>query len=187
MDDPSEHQDDVQDQPKQGRQRVMPKKKRRFVRTLNPSKKAAVDSSAAVEAPTEPRIISTRSAARKPTNAELSVELKRKHRELLEVNKELEIKNKQFVTLTRKSASFAEATQKARAALRQQKSDSKASDMAHKKMLRAVQEHAEDSINDVASHHKAQRQKEEVRLDLIKQLSFLLCLITCSSFHAGMS
>jgi hypothetical protein len=59
--------------------------------------------------------------------------------------------------------------------------------MANKKMLKAVQEHAEATINDASSHHEAQRQKEEVRLDLIKQLSFLLCLITCSSFHAGMS
>jgi predicted transcriptional regulator len=170
MDDLSEHQDDAPDKPKPSWQRVMQKKKRQFGRTVNPSKKAASDSSATAESssaiinagPTEPSI--SRAAARKPTKAELTRQLKRKHRELPEATKELATKDKQVATLTRKAASFAEATHKARTALRQQKSESKSSDASHKKMLQAVQDNAEATIMDAASYHEARRQKEEVSI-----------------------
>lgn len=168
--DSPEHQEDAPSSSSQPKTwtRVLPKKKRSHTRTLYRKTSSSVQQAAAPSEPSPPNppTIETTRAARKPSNAELNLQLKRKDQELSQANEQVASKTKQVESLRKKNESLTAATHKARYDLREYKSAAKQSDLVAQKEISQLEylKQSADSRADAiyAAKYEAQLKKEVV-------------------------
>jgi vacuolar-type H+-ATPase subunit I/STV1 len=157
---------------------VLPKKRRSFTRRLqNPSTRSinpeAIDDVPHDEITAEdgdgtpvagpPRNRATyQGAARKPSSSELTAELKRKHSELSTALSKVEVLARENESLKKRNKSLVETTERAREDLRHQKKQSTVVEKESKKLIRELEERAENAEANAALHYNAQLNKEKV-------------------------
>lgn len=165
--------------PKKEKRVVLPKKKRVYTRQINKTKPVRTESttnaaSEDVDPDPTPRAAdvnastgsvlhraTSRNAARKPSSAELTSELKRKHDELSAALSKVSALERENESLKKRNKSLAETTERARQDLRDERKKSTVVEKEHNKRIHEVEQSAQSA--EAESNKKLHELEERAR------------------------